>query len=69
MFAWPMRFDAVVVAVWEIWTNNGWSLDEDDQEQTRKSVCDAVANVYQEDMTDKVWVEASLARLKGTGSC
>jgi hypothetical protein len=53
----------VATAAWEIWTNNGLRLDEDEREQTGKSVNDAVANAYQDGVNDAQWLRLTLDRL------
>jgi hypothetical protein len=53
----------VVTHAWEAWKRLG--LDEEDREQTAKSVRDAAANVYTEDMDDEQWFQATVARLRG----
>jgi hypothetical protein len=63
MFDYETRRDAIVTAAWKIWTNNGYSMDEYDREETGKSVKDAAANAYQDDMTDKAWLAATLRLL------
>lgn len=63
MFDYETRRDAIVIAVWEIWTNNGLNLDADGREQTIKSVQDAVNNAYTDDISDADWQAAALTRL------
>ena len=62
---WNTRLDTVVTHAWEAWTQKGLGLDKEDREQTAKSVRDAAANVYTEDMDDEQWFQATVARLRG----
>jgi hypothetical protein len=57
------RRDAIVAVVWTRWTHSGQDMDEDMRLQTRKSAQDAVANSYQDEMTDCDWTSAALKRL------
>jgi hypothetical protein len=57
------RLDMVVTNAWEIWTNNGLGLDDEDCVETEKTVRDAATNVYVEGMDDGEWLDATLARL------
>jgi hypothetical protein len=57
------RRDMIVTHAWETWTKNGLGLDDDDREQTTKSVQDAVNNTYTDDMTDTEWLAATLKSL------
>jgi hypothetical protein len=57
------RLDAVTTAAWETWTKNGLGLDDDEREQTGKSVRDAAANEYVDDISDKDWLDRTLARV------
>jgi hypothetical protein len=61
-------FDRLRPAVWEVWTQNGLHLDDDDKVQTAKSVDDALTNAYQEDMSLEEWQAAALKRLQGVES-
>jgi hypothetical protein len=63
MRTYEQRRDDVATAAWEIWTNNGLRLDEDEREQTGKSVNDAVANAYQDGVNDAQWLRLTLDRL------
>jgi hypothetical protein len=60
-----MQFDAVVTAVWEIWTKNGLGLDDDDRAETGKSVRDAVTNAYTDGVSLADWQARALATLDG----
>jgi hypothetical protein len=55
--------DAVVVNVWEIWTQNGSGMDDNEREQTTKSAQDVVNNVWVDGMTTKEWQNAALDAL------
>lgn len=63
MFNFDDRLSAVATAAWEIWTNNGNKMDEDDREQTGKSVLDAANNEYVDGISDKDWLRKTLIRL------
>ncbi len=63
MLTYEQRRDMITTHAWETWTNNGLGLDDDDRMQTEKSVQDAVANTYVEDMSDEEWLAATLKRL------
>lgn len=65
MFNYETRFDAVVIAVFEAWTNNGLGMDFDEREQSIKSVRDAVTNTYADDCSDAEWSRWALQRLRG----
>lgn len=67
MSSWEDRLGTVTIHVWERWTKNGLNLDQDEREQTLKSVRDAATNVYVEHMDDLEWYDAALARLEGRG--
>ena len=58
------RLDTIVTHAWEAWTNNGLGLDGYDRAQTTKSVYDAAANTYLDDMTDEQWLKATLEWLQ-----
>jgi len=57
------RLDMITTNAWETWTNNGLGLDTEDREETSKSVADAAANTYTDDMSDTEWLAATLKRL------
>jgi hypothetical protein len=67
MSSWEDRLETVTMHVWERWTKNGLNLDQDEREQTLKSVGDAATNAYAEHMGDLEWYDATLARLEGRG--
>jgi len=60
---WENNFDTVVTHVWETWTKNGLGLDDDELEQTIKTVQDAVNNEWLENISQENWYRAALARL------
>lgn len=55
--------DAVVTAVWEVWTNNGLNQDEFTREQTGKSASDAVTNTYTDGIDIVDWQRDALKAL------
>lgn len=63
MFSWENRYDAVVVAAFEVWTKNGLGNSFDENEEAIKSCRDAATNTWIEDMHDSEWLAATLARL------
>jgi hypothetical protein len=65
MYDYETRHNAVAVAAWETWTNNGLDLDLDEREQTTKSARDAATNTYVEGIDDTAWWKATVARLRG----
>lgn len=60
---WENNFDSVACHVWETWTKNGLGLDQEEREQTIKSVQDAVNNEWVENISQENWYHAALARL------
>lgn len=63
MMTYEQRLDMIVTHAWETWTKNGLGLDDDDRIQTSKTVQDAAANAYVDDMNDGDWLAATLKRL------
>ena len=61
---WENRFDAIVVHAWEAWTKNGLGLDQDDIEQTVKTVQDAANNAWLDGMTDCQWLTETMRQLE-----
>ncbi len=59
------RRDMIVTHAWEIWTKNGLNLDHEAKTETEKSVQDAVANTYTDDLTDQEWLTSTLQHLLG----
>lgn len=57
--------DAVVTAVWEVWTKSGLNQDEFTREQTGKSASDAVTNAYTDGIDIADWQSAALRLLSG----
>lgn len=57
------RRDMIVTHAWEIWTKNGLRLDNEQREETLKTVQDAANNTYVDGITDQDWLTATLARL------
>lgn len=64
-YDWDARYDAVVLAVWETWTRNGARMDEQEREETLKTVRDAATNSYVDGVGDGDWQAATLALLAG----
>lgn len=62
---WNATYDALTVAVFEAWTNNGAGMDDDAREQAIKSVRDALTNEWQDGMSEAEWQAAALRRLRG----
>lgn len=58
--------DTITTHAWEAWTNNGLLLDDEDREQTTKSVQDAVTNTYVDGIDEIEWLNATLKRLRGS---
>lgn len=58
-----MYRDAVITAVWEVWTGNGRGMDEFTREQTGKSAAAAVNNTWVAGMDIDEWQRAALAEL------
>ena len=65
MSPWQDRYDTVCLHVWEHWTKNGLGMGADEQEQSMKSVRDAVTNTCVEERNNLDWFWAALARLGG----
>jgi hypothetical protein len=63
MYTFEQRLDTIVTHAWETWTNNGLGLDSEEREETAKTVKDAAASAYLDNMTDIAWLDATLARL------
>ncbi|MPZ19545.1 MAG: hypothetical protein GEV06_16735 [Luteitalea sp.] len=66
MFTYDQRLDTIVTHAWEIWTKNGLRLDDETRAETTKTVQDAAANSYVDDISDRDWLAATLARLPET---
>jgi hypothetical protein len=63
MNTWENRYDAVVLAAFEIWTKNGLGMGIEEREEAIKSVRDAATNTYIESMDDVTWLHATVSRL------
>jgi hypothetical protein len=63
MLTYEQRRDMICTHAWKIWTNNGSGMDQDMREDTAKSVNDAVANTYVEDIDDMDWLAHTLQSL------
>ena len=57
------RLNTIVTHAWETWTKNGLFLDEDEREETTKTVQDAANNAYFEGISDIDWLAATLNHL------
>jgi len=57
------RYNAVLIAVYRVWMNNGEGLSEAEAMERLKTMQDAVTNSYIADMSAAEWTKAALARL------
>jgi len=57
--------DTVVMNAWEIWTQNGLDMDNDDRIQTEKHVYDVASNSYYDDISLQEWIDETLRKLEG----
>jgi hypothetical protein len=57
---------AVALKHWAQWIRNDPHFDREPREQTLKSVQDAIANTYIDDISDADWLTAALGRLMAT---
>jgi hypothetical protein len=64
-YTYETRFITIVSDAWDIWTNYGSGLDQDEVEETQKSVTDAAANTYVDGIIDSDWIHNTVARLTG----
>jgi hypothetical protein len=63
MNTWENRYDAVVLASFEVWTKNGLGNSFEENEDAIKSCRDAATNTWVEGINDAEWLRATLARL------
>ena len=61
---WETRHAMIASHAWEVWTNNGLNLDDEDCWQTGRHAQDASNNAYLDGMSDQEWLDATLKSLK-----
>jgi hypothetical protein len=61
--AFETDYDAVTLAAWETWTNNGLNMDEEDRKEALQQVRDAATNSWVDGMSEIEWLRATLNRL------
>ena len=59
-----IRRDTIVMHAWETWTRNGLTINPDHDEETIKTVQDAVNNTFTDDISDLEWLAATLQKLQ-----
>jgi len=62
--SYAMQFGAVTTAAWEIYTNNGYQMDEEDQRGASQKVDAAAETAHTDGMTAAQWLAETLAYLE-----
>jgi hypothetical protein len=67
MMNWDLRCDAIVLAAWKAWTNNGQNMNKETREETIRTVREAAINAWINRIDDDAWLAATLQRLRQPG--